>query len=87
MFYGLKRLERFAATGRKDRRRDLRPRRRPMSPNRSGGHCGVRDDDGDDACDAEAAAGVPCGDASAPGDVWGRAPFRVRVHRAERQST
>ena len=87
MFYGLKRLERFAATGRKDRRRDLRPRRHPMSPNRSGGHCGVRDDDGDDACDAEAGAAEPCGDASAPGDAWEREPFRVRVHRAERQST
>ena len=86
MFYGLKRLERFAATGRKDRRRDLRPRRRPMSPNRSGGHCGVRDDDGDDACDAEAGAAEPCGDASAAGDVWAPELCRGRVRRAGRQS-
>ena len=86
MFYGLKRLERFAATGRKDHRRDRRPRLRQESPNRSGGHGGVHDDDGDDACDAAAGAAVPCGDASAPGDAWGREPFRVRAHRAERQS-
>ena len=48
------------------------------------GHYDAR---GDDACDAEAGAAEPCGDASAPGDAWGREPFRVRVHRAERQST
>ena len=72
-----------AATGRKDRRRDLRPRRRPARPSRSSGHDGAR---GDDACDAAAGAAEPCGDASAADDVWGSGPFHVRVRRAERQS-
>ena len=83
MFYGLKRLERFAATGRKDRRRDLRPRRRPARPSRSSGHYDYR---GDDACDAAAAAGVPCGDASAAGDVLEPELCRVHVRREGRQS-
>ena len=47
------------------------------------GHYDAR---GDDACDAEAGAAEPCGDASAPGDAWGREPFRVHVRRAGRQS-
>ena len=81
-------LRKNVFSGRRSRQRDRRPLLHQESPSRSGGRCGVRDDD---ACDAEAEVEAeveePCGDASAAGDVSVPELCRVRGHRAERQST